>query len=367
MIIKAIRTRVFKRSEDIISFIKEHIKKIEDNSVVVVTSKIVALMEGRVVKYKNKTQKAYYIKKESQWAIKTKWAWLTIKDGIVMASAGIDESNAGDYFILLPKDSFASADYIRQELMKIYKVKKLGVVITDSRTAPLRLGITGQAIGYAGFSGVKSYIGQNDIFGRPFKFSKVNVADSLAAAAVYEMGEGREKKPLALITSTKVVFKSKVDRNELKISLKDDMYRPFFIKENKCVIPVNFFDYKYNGGFYPGNKKSIKFKKANCQVFIYEILRANGFQIPDFRSSELWEDENITKKVKTLKPFDILLFNKNPDTSHSSHVALYLGNDRIIHLSQKVGHPSVWTMKEFLSQKRYKYFVGAKRLKKLPF
>lgn len=230
MIIKAIKTRVFKRSEDIISFIKGYIKKIEDNSVVVVTSKIVALGEGRVVKYKNKTQKAYYIKKESEWAIKTKWAWLTIKDGIVMASAGIDESNAGDYFILLPKDSFVSAEYIRNELIKAYKLKNLGVIITDSRTAPLRSGITGQAIGYAGFLGIKSYVGSKDIFGRPFKFSKVNVADSLAAASVYEMGEGKEQKPLAVITDTKVQFRKKINKEELKISIKDDMYKPFFEK-----------------------------------------------------------------------------------------------------------------------------------------
>ena len=60
----------------------------------VVTSKIVALSEGRTTTYKNEKERAELIKKESSFALKTKYTWLTIKDGMVMASAGIDESNA---------------------------------------------------------------------------------------------------------------------------------------------------------------------------------------------------------------------------------------------------------------------------------
>jgi F420-0:gamma-glutamyl ligase len=40
-----------------------------------------------------------------------------------------------------------------------------------------------------GFHGVKSYVGKPDIFGRPFAFSKVNIVDALATAAVHTMGE----------------------------------------------------------------------------------------------------------------------------------------------------------------------------------
>lgn len=229
MQIKAIKTRVFKENEDIIEFIKEHIKKIKEKSVLVITSKIVALSEGRTRIVKNKKEKERIIKEESQFAIKTKWAWLTIKDDIVMASAGIDESNASGKLILLPKNSFKTACELQKKLRSIYKVKKLGIIITDSRTEPLRSGVTGKSVGYAGFQGIKSYVGKKDIFGRPFHFSRVSVADSLAGGAVFEMGEGNERKPLCLIEDVEIQFtQQQIDPKETTIPLKDDMYAPLF-------------------------------------------------------------------------------------------------------------------------------------------
>ncbi|MEJ0001981.1 MAG: coenzyme F420-0:L-glutamate ligase [bacterium] len=170
-----------------------------ENSVLVVTSKIVALAEGRTAVFTDKAQKTALIKKESQFALETKYVWLTIKDGMVMASAGIDESNAAGKLILLPKDSFRAAESIRKDLKKIFKLKKLGVLITDSRIFPLRSGVVGVALGYAGFKGIRDYRGKKDIFGRVLKMSQTDVADSLATAAVLSMGEGREQQPLALI------------------------------------------------------------------------------------------------------------------------------------------------------------------------
>src|SRR6185369_10169333 len=137
-------------------------------SVVVVTSKIVALSENRTAIAGDEKMKEKLIRQESQFAVRTKYVWLTIKDGMVMASAGIDESNANGKLILLPKDSFKAADTLRKQLQKKYKVTQLGVLITDSRTMPLRSGITGVALGYAGFKGIKDYVGLPDIFGRKF-------------------------------------------------------------------------------------------------------------------------------------------------------------------------------------------------------
>ena len=136
-----IKTKVFLENEDLPSFIFKHVKKIPENAVLVVTSKIVALSEGRVVEYKNQNQKIKLIKEESEFAFKTKHTWLTIKDGMVMASAGVDESNANEKIILLPKDSFKTAQTLRKNLQKKYKIKNLGVLITDSRLFPLRAGV----------------------------------------------------------------------------------------------------------------------------------------------------------------------------------------------------------------------------------
>lgn len=230
MIIKPIKTRVFREGEDLFLFIARYCKKLPEYSVIVVTSKIVALSEGRTAVAENTKAKDNLIRAESEFALPTKYVWLTIKDGMIMASAGIDESNADGKLILLPKDSFKTARSLREKLRRKHSVKHLGVLITDSRTMPLRAGITGVALGYAGFRGIKDYRGKPDIFGRKFKFSRTNVADSLAAAAALVMGEGNERQPLAIIKGAPIEFCDKTRRQELRIDIRDDMYRPLFLK-----------------------------------------------------------------------------------------------------------------------------------------
>lgn len=230
MIIRPIKTRVFQESDDLLAFIADYFKKLPEKSVVVVTSKIVALGEKRTAIAKNIQTKEKLIRRESELAISTKYVWLTIKDGMVMASAGIDESNANGKLILLPKDSFKTARFLRKKLQRKYGVKHLGVLVTDSRTVPLRAGVTGVALGYAGFRGIRDYRGTPDIFGRKFKFSRTNVPDSLATAAVFVMGEGNEQQPLALIEKAPIKFCDKIRRKELHIDIQDDMYQPLFAK-----------------------------------------------------------------------------------------------------------------------------------------
>jgi F420-0:gamma-glutamyl ligase len=206
--IKAIRTHIFKEHEPLVAFVEAHIRKIPEKSVLVIASKIVALSEGRTAKAKHLPIR------------------LTVTDHMLMANAGMDESNADGRLILLPKDSYASAGRLRKELKKIYRVKKLGVIISDSHIAPLRAGVTAHALGYAGIKGVRDYRGTKDLFGRTMRISRVNVADSLATAAALAMGEGAEKQPMALITNAPVEFIEKIKKNETSITAQDDMYWP---------------------------------------------------------------------------------------------------------------------------------------------
>ena len=228
MRVKTFKTRIFKENENLVDFILKYVKKVPENSVLVITSKIVALSEGRTAVIKNEKEKIQLIKKESQFVMKTKYTWLTIKDGAVIASAGIDESNANRKIILLPKDSYATALNIRRKLKRIYEIKNLGVLITDSRLLPLRSGAVGIALGYAGFKGIRNYIGEKDIFGRILKMSCTDVADSLATSAVLCMGEGKERKPLTLITGAPIEFIEKINKKELIIDPLEDIYQPFF-------------------------------------------------------------------------------------------------------------------------------------------
>ncbi|MES2930571.1 MAG: coenzyme F420-0:L-glutamate ligase [Patescibacteria group bacterium] len=233
MNIKAFRTKIFREKDNLISFITSKIKKIPENSILVVTSKIVALSEGRVVLASNEKSRERIIRSESQFAMKTKYTWLTIKDGMVLASAGVDESNADGKIILLPKDSFRTALRLRTILKKHYKVRNLGIIISDSRLLPLRAGVVGIALGYAGFKGIRTYVGTPDLFGRPLTMSRTDSADSLATAAVMVMGEGAERQPLALVTGAPVEFKDRINKKELAIDIKEDLYQPLFEKIKK--------------------------------------------------------------------------------------------------------------------------------------
>lgn len=227
MIVHAITTRVFREGEPLVPFILEHVRRLPDGAVLVVTSKIVALAEGRTAPL---AEKRRLIREEAELVVPAKYATLTVKDGMVMASAGIDESNADGKLVLLPRDSYVAARRIRAALKKRFRLKRLGVLVTDSRLMPLRAGVTGVAMGYAGFKGIRDYRGTPDIFGRILHHSRTDVADSLATAAVLEMGEGAERRPLCLITGATVEFTERVSRKELAIDVRDDLYGPLYAR-----------------------------------------------------------------------------------------------------------------------------------------
>lgn len=228
MIVRPRRTSIFRAGQSLSEFLFRYLPKLQERSIVVVTSKIVALAEGRVVQCGTGQDRVRLIRQESQWQKKTKYTWLTLKDGVVMASAGIDESNADGKCILLPKDSYQSASRIRQQLRRRYRVRQLGVLITDSRLVPLREGIVGVALGYAGFRGLRNYKGVPDIFGRKLRMTRTNVADSLATASVLVMGEGAERQPIAVIEDAPVAYTDRVRRADVLIDPAEDIYRPFY-------------------------------------------------------------------------------------------------------------------------------------------
>ena len=236
MRIFAVQTRVYTERENLVAFVKLHIPRLKNSSILVVTSKIVALAEGAVVQATNARAKEAIIRAESEWQLQAKYGKLTLKDGLLMWNAGIDESNAKGNIILLPKDSFKSAQRLLRKLKQLYKVKLMGVVITDSRIMPLRAGVVGVALGYAGFKGLRDYRGKTDIFGRKLKFTQTDIADSLATAAVLVMGEGKEQRPLCVIEDAPVEFSEKTNRRELIIEPKDDMYHPLFGKMPKITV-----------------------------------------------------------------------------------------------------------------------------------
>lgn len=238
MKITPIKTRSFLPEGDIVfDEIKKKLKgKLKENCILVVTSKVVSIEEGSVCRIKNKKEKEELIKKEAEkYLPKHKLAEhefiLTIKHNVLLPSAGIDESNADGWVILSPKDPFASARKIRKILRKEFGLKNLGVIVSDSHCVPMRIGTVGVSLGFAGFCPTRDYRNTKDIFGRKIEYSRLNIADSLAAAAVMVMGEGDEKTPLAIISDIKnIKFSDKNYKNDFLISPDEDLFYPILTK-----------------------------------------------------------------------------------------------------------------------------------------
>lgn len=236
MKVTAIKThKITTKDNDIFKILDTYIVGLEEKSVVAITSKIVSICEGRVVAIEN-GNKDELIKQESQWYLpraNNKYnVSFAINNNILAAGAGIDESNGNGYYVLWPKNPQKCANDIRAFLRKKFGIRNLGVILTDSKTTPLRWGVTGIAIAHSGFLALHDYIGAPDIFGRPFQYEKVNVMDSLAGSCVYVMGEGNEQTPLSILEDIPYVQFSMTDpsREELealKIGLEDDLYGTF--------------------------------------------------------------------------------------------------------------------------------------------
>lgn len=237
MKVSAIKVRKFLPPKDNLWNLLDNIKTLKENSVVAVTSKVVSIGEGRCIPIEEFPDKDKLVIKEADKYLPREAAphglvMHTIKNNVFVASAGIDESNGAGYYILWPKDPQVSAKRIWNFLKRRFKVNNLGVIITDSRLTPLKRGVVGIAIGFFGFKPIRDYRGRKDIFGREFKMETSNIPDSLATAAVLEMGEGAEQTPVAIITDipylefTPSLQKEKKGDYLFKIPEKEDIFYP---------------------------------------------------------------------------------------------------------------------------------------------
>jgi len=231
MNVKPVKTKPINVGDDLIKVLDESISKLDDGSIVVFASTIISLCEGRVVKMES-CDKHDLIEKEAEYFLPPSNKYgitLTIKNFVLIPSAGIDESNTNGYYAMWPSDPQESANKIRLYLKERFGVGRVGVVIADSKTTPLRWGVTNVAISHSGFAALNDYEGKADIFGRVFAYEKANIADSLAAAAGAVMGEGDECVPIVVIDD--VPFVNFQDRNPskeeldfLKIDIDTDLY-----------------------------------------------------------------------------------------------------------------------------------------------
>lgn len=232
----AYKTHKIDIGEDIFNILDTYLPILEENSVVAIASKIIALCQKDVIKKEPGTEKKDLIPKETDYYLGDDYPTpygqkISIKNHALTASGGIDESNGNGYFILWPKNLQKITNDIWNYLKKKNNIQNLGIVVTDSRVTPLRWGVIGIALSWCGFEAIKSYIGQPDIYGNLMHAEKTSIIDSLATTATLITGEGGEQTPLAVFEDLNfITFKDRIPtESEIKgiqIDMKDDLFAP---------------------------------------------------------------------------------------------------------------------------------------------
>lgn len=126
-------------------------------------------------------------------------------------------------------------------------------------------------------------------------------------------------------------------------------------------LPAWFWDVPYDASRFPGAVPRGELSRgANCQLFAYELLEHFGLRIPDLRSDELWRDTDATTVVLEPRPLDLVLFHDRQQ-AWGAHVGVVCSDAEVVHLSQEVGRPAVWTFAQFAAAPRFVNLIGFKR------
>jgi coenzyme F420-0:L-glutamate ligase / coenzyme F420-1:gamma-L-glutamate ligase len=152
-----------------------------DGDILVITSKIVSKAEGRVIR--GDRESAISAETVRVVARRGPTTISQTRHGLVMAAAGVDESNTEPgTLVLLPLDPDGSAEALRKGVGERAGAR-IGVIITDTMGRPWRAGQTDTAIGAAGVTTLRDHRGHTDTFGNLLEVTVAAVADEIAAAA----------------------------------------------------------------------------------------------------------------------------------------------------------------------------------------
>ncbi|HVV25726.1 MAG TPA: coenzyme F420-0:L-glutamate ligase [Candidatus Saccharimonadales bacterium] len=236
MKLHALKTaKVLAGQTNITELLDAALPELQEGGILAVSSKIVALCENSVRPISSVSKQTLVEEEAERYLPSGSNSYgfsFTIIQRTLIPMAGIDESNGNGNYVLWPRDAQASANQIRHYLVERFKLQKVGVIITDSTCQPLRRGTSGIAVAHSGFKALRNYIGQGDLFGRPFGVSQASIAGGLAAAAVLAMGEGTEQTPLCIISDLPPVeFQprdpSAEELDELYVTADEDIFGPF--------------------------------------------------------------------------------------------------------------------------------------------
>ncbi|MCW2494302.1 MAG: Coenzyme F420-0:L-glutamate ligase [Jatrophihabitans sp.] len=221
--------------DDLAATIIENAPPLQEGDVLVVTSKAVSKVEGRLIALDTadedarETARQAAIEAESVRVVASRGTLRIVetRHGLVLAAAGVDLSNvARNEIALLPLDPDASAQLLREAVKELTGVE-VGVVISDSMGRPWRAGITDTAIGVAGLTALTDPRGRSDHYGNVLEVTQVAIADELAAAGDLVKGK-LGGVPVAIVRGFardgKLVDDGMGSRNLIRGSV-DDLFR----------------------------------------------------------------------------------------------------------------------------------------------
>ena len=221
---------------------KEDIE-ILDRDIIVVAQKVVSKAEGRIVdladlkpssrakriaKANRKDPRVVeLVLRESRSLVKVRKGVIITETphGFVCANSGVDQSNAKNEStaILLPLDPDKSASEIRKNLIRNYG-KQVAVIVTDTFGRPFRNGQTNVAIGVAGISPMKSYIGKSDMYGKILRVTEIAIVDEISSAAELVMGKAN-RVPVVIVRGCDFESSQKATISSLLRTKKKDLFR----------------------------------------------------------------------------------------------------------------------------------------------
>ncbi|HEY6423525.1 MAG TPA: coenzyme F420-0:L-glutamate ligase [Pseudonocardiaceae bacterium] len=180
----------FRPGDDLVAALVTAAPWLAAGDVVVVTSKVVSKVEGRLVTVPadppaRDAARRKLVDAEALRVLARRGRTLITVNalGVVQAASGVDVSNVEpDQIALLPTDPDASAVRLRAGLAAALDVE-VAVVITDTMGRAWRVGQTDAAIGVAGLAVLRRYAGTVDRYGNELATTEVAVADEVAAAA----------------------------------------------------------------------------------------------------------------------------------------------------------------------------------------
>jgi coenzyme F420-0:L-glutamate ligase / coenzyme F420-1:gamma-L-glutamate ligase len=213
-----------------------------DGDVLVISSKYVANAQGRVLEYDKVIPSSDAEDISERFHIRPKIAEIILResdtifggipgfvitssDNIMAPNAGIDKSNTQNGTVVLyPNEPYIVAEHLRRKFLLKYNTH-VGIIITDSRLMPGRVGTVGVAISCSGIEPTSDLRGEKDLYGNALKVTFQAIADDLASIANLKMGEGSDATPCVLIRDSHVrLTDRKIREDDMAISYEQCVY-----------------------------------------------------------------------------------------------------------------------------------------------